>query len=89
MKAMKRIIDGIWRSGEWSEQWMTSELVLLVKVPGTHNEFTSILGLFSLCLSGPSTSGAPGPLSLDAAASPSLCPSTLTQWRSRETNIYV
>jgi len=22
MKAMKRIIDGVWRSGEWSEQWM-------------------------------------------------------------------
>jgi len=22
MKVTKRIIDGIWRSGEWSEQWM-------------------------------------------------------------------
>jgi len=40
MKAMKRLIVGVWRSGEWPEQWMISELVLLLKVTGTHNEFT-------------------------------------------------
>ena len=34
------MIDGIWTSGEWSEQWMISELVLLLKAPGTHNECT-------------------------------------------------
>jgi len=40
MKAMNRISDGIWRSGEWSEHCMISELVLLLKASGTHDECT-------------------------------------------------
>ena len=32
---MKNIIDSIWRTGEWPEEWTTSELVPIPKVPGT------------------------------------------------------
>ena len=32
---LKTIIDRIWTSGEWPEQWVTSELIVLPKVAGT------------------------------------------------------
>ncbi|XP_037780336.1 uncharacterized protein LOC119576766 [Penaeus monodon] len=37
IKAMKNIIDEIWRTGEWPELWVMSELVPLPKVPGTQD----------------------------------------------------
>lgn len=35
--AMKRIIDRIWNTGEWPEDWTTSELIALPKVAGTQD----------------------------------------------------
>jgi len=35
IRALKIIIDNIWKTGEWPRQWVMSELVTLPKVPGT------------------------------------------------------
>lgn len=35
--AMKSIIDRIWNTGEWPEDWTTSELIALPKVAGTQD----------------------------------------------------
>ena len=37
IKTLKSIIDEIWKTGKWPEQWVVSELVLLPKVPGTQD----------------------------------------------------
>jgi len=37
IKTLKNIIDEIWRTGKWPEQWVVSELVPLSKVPGTQD----------------------------------------------------
>jgi len=37
IKTLKNIIDEIWRTGKWPEQWVVSELVPLPKVPGTQD----------------------------------------------------
>jgi len=37
IKAMKKIIDDIWRTGKWPAEWVISELVLLPKVSGTQD----------------------------------------------------
>lgn len=37
IKAMKAVIDDIWRTGNWPDQWVVSELVTLPKVPGTQD----------------------------------------------------
>ena len=35
VRAMKSIIDLIWQTGEWPEEWTISELITLPKVTGT------------------------------------------------------
>lgn len=35
VKALKSVIDNIWRMGEWHVEWVTSEIVTLPKVAGT------------------------------------------------------
>ena len=37
VKALKVIIDDIWYSGVWPEEWTLSELVAIPKVPGTQD----------------------------------------------------
>ena len=37
MQVMKSIIDQIWTTGDWPEEWVTSELTVLPTVLGTQN----------------------------------------------------
>jgi hypothetical protein len=37
VKAMKKVIDEIWRTGDWPDDWVVSELIPLPKVAGTQD----------------------------------------------------
>jgi hypothetical protein len=37
VQILKTIIDHIWTTGEWPEEWVTSELIVLPKVAGTQD----------------------------------------------------
>ena len=37
VKLMKNIIDEVWKTGLWKEDWTVSELLPLPKIPGTQD----------------------------------------------------